>query len=216
MKKTENSSGGGLGMKLPLSPRARTVVLLRMYWARIDIKVNLIGMGIQMLLGTLSRKGAGSITPGARMVWLQSPATKQTVSVCNHGNEADPHLWSQWSSIIQKGPSPTIPPVTTERTLVYYLTPTTNIRGISTSGPRPNSKDSRSEHRHITVEEIESTLRTGVYLGEAWNIVIRIYRAGDSQIGEMLGGTEYPRLVSCDKRSLLIKFDPENPTPHQR
>lgn len=65
---------------------------------------------------------------------------------------------------------------------------------------------------HITVEEIQSTPRIGMYPGEAWNIVIRIYRAGDSRIGEMLGGTEYPRLVSCDKRSLLIKFDPESPT----
>ena len=83
---------------------------------------------------------------------------------------------------------------------------------LSTSGPRPNSKDSRSEQMPVTVEEIVSTLRTGVYLGEAQNVVVRLCRVGDSRILEVIGDTEYPRLVPGEKRSLLIKVDPGNPT----
>jgi len=83
---------------------------------------------------------------------------------------------------------------------------------LSTSGPRPNSKDNRSEQMPITVEEIVSTLRTGVYLGEAQNVEVRLCGAGDSRILEVIGETEYPRLVPGEKRSLLIKVDPGNPT----
>ncbi|KAG0634239.1 hypothetical protein HOY80DRAFT_1025874 [Tuber brumale] len=82
----------------------------------------------------------------------------------------------------------------------------------STSGPRPNSKDSPSEQIPIMVEEILSTLRTGVYLGEAQNVVVRLCRVGDSRIGEVISETEYPRLVPGEKRSLLIKVDLGNPT----
>jgi len=82
---------------------------------------------------------------------------------------------------------------------------------LSTSGPRPNSRDSRSEQMPVTVEEIISTLRTGVYLGEAQNVVVHLRRAGDSRILEVIGETEYPRLVPGEKRSLLIKVDPGNP-----
>lgn len=82
---------------------------------------------------------------------------------------------------------------------------------LSTSGPRPNSKGGRSEQLPVTVEEIISTLRTGVYLGEAQNVVVHLRCAGDSRILEVIGDTEYPRLVPGEKRSLLIKVDPGNP-----
>lgn len=38
-----------------------------------------------------SRKGAESRPLGARMAWLQLPATRQPVSVSHYGKEADPH-----------------------------------------------------------------------------------------------------------------------------
>ncbi|KAG0633533.1 hypothetical protein HOY80DRAFT_1104625 [Tuber brumale] len=82
---------------------------------------------------------------------------------------------------------------------------------LSTIGPRPGSKDGRSEQKPITVEEIVSTLRTAVDLGEAQNVVVHLRRAGDSQILEVIGDTEYPRLVPGEKRSLLIKVDPGEP-----
>jgi len=79
---------------------------------------------------------------------------------------------------------------------------------VSTSLPQPNSKDSRSELMPITVEEIVSMLRTGVYLGEARNVVVCLRRVGDQRILEVIGETEYPRLAPGEKRSLLIKGNP--------
>ncbi|PUU76047.1 hypothetical protein B9Z19DRAFT_1130366 [Tuber borchii] len=55
-------------------------------------------------------------------------------------------------------------------------------------------------------------LRTEVYLGEARNIVVWLYPAGDSRILEAIGETDYPHLVPGETRSLLIKADPGNPT----
>ena len=63
------------------------------------------------------------------------------------------------------------------------------------SGPRPDSQETRSEDFLITMEEIVSTLRLEVYLGEAQNVAICVCRAGDSRIGEAIGKTEYPRLI---------------------
>jgi len=63
---------------------------------------------------------------------------------------------------------------------------------LSTSGLRLSSKCSRSEKIPIGVEEIASMLRMGVYLGEAQNVVISLYRAGDSGILEEIGGTGSP------------------------
>ena len=54
-------------------------------------------------------------------------------------------------------------------------------------------------------------LRPGVYLSEAQNDVIRICRAGDSRIEELISETKYPCLALCEKRSFLIKFDSGNP-----
>ncbi|CUS14992.1 unnamed protein product [Tuber aestivum] len=82
---------------------------------------------------------------------------------------------------------------------------------LSTFGPRPNSNVGHSGERSVTVEEIISTLRTAVDLGEAQNIVVHLHRAGDSRILEVIGDTEYPRLVPGEKRSLLIKVDPGGP-----
>ena len=45
------------------------------------------------------------------------------------------------------------------------------------------------------MEEIVSTLRLEVYLGEAQNVAICVCRAGDSRIDEAIGKTEYPRLI---------------------
>ena len=60
---------------------------------------------------------------------------------------------------------------------------------MSTSGPRPNSKDSRSEEISMQVEGIVSTLRAGVYLGEAHNAVW-LFRAGDSGILGVIGSVK--------------------------
>ena len=49
----------------------------------------------------------------------------------------------------------------------------------STSGPQPNTKDSRSEQMPITAEDIVSMLRTGEYLGEARNVVDCLCCLGD-------------------------------------
>jgi len=63
------------------------------YCVRIGIKVNLIGTDIAMMLGTPpGGKGAGLRPNGARMAWLQRPATWQMASVSNQRNKADPHL----------------------------------------------------------------------------------------------------------------------------
>ena len=56
-------------------------------------------------------------------------------------------------------------------------------------------------------------LRTGVYLGEARNVVIYLCCLGDPSILEVIGETEYPRLVPGEKRSLLIKENPAAPAP---
>jgi len=80
---------------------------------------------------------------------------------------------------------------------------------LSASGPRPNSRDSRSEKMAIKVEEIVSGLRTGVYLGESQHVVLLCHE-GDSGIGGVVGGTEYPCLAPCEKQGLLIKVNPGN------
>ncbi|RPA90155.1 hypothetical protein L873DRAFT_1795647 [Choiromyces venosus 120613-1] len=85
---------------------------------------------------------------------------------------------------------------------------------LSTLGPRPYNKDEQSEHKSVSVEEIISTLRTAVDLGEAQNVTVHLRRAGESRILEVIGETEYPRLVPGEKRSLLIKVHPGNPNPH--
>jgi len=63
-----------------------------MYWASIDIKVNLIGMEIEMLLRTPSRKGAGVRLPRPRMACIQPLAIRQMVSVCKNSEGTAPHL----------------------------------------------------------------------------------------------------------------------------
>ena len=83
---------------------------------------------------------------------------------------------------------------------------------LSTSGQGPNSKDSRIEKIPSTVEEIVSTLRMGLYLEEAQNVVARLCHAGDSRILKVIGDSKYPRLVPGEKQSLLIKVDPGNLT----
>ena len=62
---------------------------------------------------------------------------------------------------------------------------------FSTSGPRPNSKYSRGEKIPVTVELIVSTLRPGVYLGEAQNFVICLCCIGDSLILALISETKY-------------------------
>ncbi|PUU74408.1 hypothetical protein B9Z19DRAFT_1133374 [Tuber borchii] len=66
-------------------------------------------------------------------------------------------------------------------------------------GADADSHSCHSEQMPITVEEIVSTLRTGVYLSEDQDVVIRLFRAGDSRIGEVIGEAEYPRLVLGEK-----------------
>ncbi|CAZ83056.1 unnamed protein product [Tuber melanosporum] len=82
---------------------------------------------------------------------------------------------------------------------------------LSTMGPRPGSKDGHGEQKCVTVEEIISALRTAVDPGEAQNVVVHLRCAGYSQILEVIGDTEYPRLAPGEKRSLLIKVDPGDP-----
>jgi len=77
---------------------------------------------------------------------------------------------------------------------------------------RPTSKDSRSEKMPITVEDIVSTLRTGVYLGGAQHVAVRPCHVRDPPILKVISDTEYPPLFPSEKRSLLIKVDPGNPT----
>ncbi|PWW77832.1 hypothetical protein C7212DRAFT_362443 [Tuber magnatum] len=81
---------------------------------------------------------------------------------------------------------------------------------LSTFGLKSN-KDGHSEKKSVPVEEIISTLRTAVDLGEMQNVVIHLRRAEGSRILEVIGDTEYPRLVPGEKRSLLIKIDPGSP-----
>ena len=50
------------------------------------------------------------------------------------------------------------------------------------------------------------------YLGKAQNIVVRLCCAGDLRILEAISDTEYPPLVLGEKRSLVIKVHPGNPT----
>jgi len=82
----------------------------------------------------------------------------------------------------------------------------------STSGPRLNGKDSRSEQRAITVEEIVSAQRTGANFGEAQKATIGLCRARDSRSLLVIGETQYFRLVRHSKPSLSIKLYPTNPT----
>ena len=76
---------------------------------------------------------------------------------------------------------------------------------MRTSGPRPSSKDSRSEKIPIRVEEIVSMLRIEVYLSEAQNVVIRLYCAGDSRILELIDGTESPASSRVKKEASSSK-----------
>ena len=87
---------------------------------------------------------------------------------------------------------------------------------LSTCGQRPNTKDSPIQKIPGTVEEIVLRLRTGLYLGEAQNVVARLCHTGDSQILQVIGNSEYPHLVLGEKQSLLIKVDPGNPTARCR
>jgi len=52
----------------------------------------------------------------------------------------------------------------------------------------------------------------GIYLGEAQNVVARPCNAGDSPAIEVISDTECPCLIRGEKRSLLIKVNPGNPT----
>ena len=83
---------------------------------------------------------------------------------------------------------------------------------LSAPGLMRNRKDSRSKPMPIMAKEIESILRTGMHLGEAQNVIVSLGHLGDSGINEVIGDTEYHRLVTVESRS-LIKVHPGNP-PH--
>ena len=84
---------------------------------------------------------------------------------------------------------------------------------LSTSGQRHNSKDGGIEQMPSTVEKNVSTLRTELYLGEGQNVPTTLCNAGDSQILNVIGDSEYPPLVPGKKQASSSKSIQGTPRP---
>ncbi|PUU72801.1 hypothetical protein B9Z19DRAFT_1136697 [Tuber borchii] len=86
---------------------------------------------------SLRGKGAGSRPDTTEMARLQPPAARRTAILQPRPLTRSPifaKIISQWSSIIQKGTSRTIPLVMPKRILVSYITPMASLLGISIGG----------------------------------------------------------------------------------
>ncbi|PUU82312.1 hypothetical protein B9Z19DRAFT_1061917 [Tuber borchii] len=83
---------------------------------------------------------------------------------------------------------------------------------LSASDLKASGHDTHREQDPISVEESVSTLRTRVCLGEAPGVVVHLRHVGDLQILEVISDIEFPPLIPSEKRSLIIKAHPGNPT----
>ena len=83
---------------------------------------------------------------------------------------------------------------------------------LSTSGPRPDIKNSGIKKTPSMVEDILSTLRTRVYLGEALNIFLHLCCARDSRSLKVVGETDYPRLFPCENEASSSNLIQETPS----